>query len=383
MQNLDQQQSPHQRLKNAYIVALSIVAVMTIGTHILTAYITANQQENTQITYEMMRLRSLVYAAASEATEDPVHTNRKLLSQLISDINGVTTVIDSDPETTIYKIFYSSPYLLRQKLYSFIDAVSFKPDQKIDENDVDLIRKSSKAFYINMDTVLEMYQQVIMQQTMHSFRMQYFAGITILIVLFFEAMFIFRPLTNKVSSYHKELQQLALTDTLTGLNNRRAFMKLMEAALDHYHRHHKPFAFALADLDKFKAVNDTYGHHVGDAVLKHYASLLQKAVRAHDALGRIGGEEFAVLFPLTEAKEAHMILERLRKTVMNTPCRVFENNNYIDLNYTSSFGLVCVTSGKWTAEALFHEADKLLYEAKDKGRNCIVMTEFRQADVND
>ena len=128
------------------------------------------------------------------------------------------------------------------------------------------------------------------------------------------------------------------------------------------------------DLDHFKVVNDTYGHKVGDLVLQHFSTLMQKDLRAHDTIGRIGGEEFAIFLPQTTADEAQPMIERFRKRVAETPCPYIDGNGEArTISYSGSFGAAAVTDGVWTLDTLFIRADEQLYKAKEQGRNCVVI----------
>ena len=203
--------------------------------------------------------------------------------------------------------------------------------------------------------------------------MQTLVFYVLLITLALEALFIFRPLVLHVKRYSQKLLTMALKDTLTGLNNRRAFMTASETEIGRAKRHGRNLCVIISDIVKFKSVNDTYGHAVGDAVLKHIAQIISKSFRTEDIYGRIGGEEFAFVLPETSQEQGRSLIERLRKRIEATPCKVMHEGREFDLSYTSSFGLVFVNAPEETLEDLMKRADDALYQAKEDGRNRVVV----------
>ena len=373
-----------QNLTRAYVGALSLIALISILGHIVTVHLTSNQRENAEVTFTITNLRSLVDTIVSQASTFKTSKDSfddDLVSQSIDRLQKEETKIDSYGSDALNGIFHDPPFLLSEKVDKFIkttnDFLRYLRTNKNEEAAAafsSLSGETSKVLEINMDLSLDQYRTDVLKQIEHSYQLQYAGVLTILLVLFLEATFIFRPMVKHLREYHNYLIKLALTDMLTGLNNRRAFLQLANAGLDHYKRHKKPFVVVLMDLDHFKHVNDTYGHKVGDLVLQHYATLMQKVLRAHDTLGRIGGEEFAIFLPQTTADEALPMLERFRQSIAETPCPYMDGNGQPQtLRYTSSFGAIAVTTGVWTLDELFIKADAQLYKAKDGGRNCIMM----------
>lgn len=158
---------------------------------------------------------------------------------------------------------------------------------------------------------------------------------------------------------------LARTDALTGLANRRAFDEAAEREVQRAQRYNTPLALIMTDLDHFKAVNDRYGHHVGDQVLQHFARILSASVRNIDLVGRWGGEEFAILMPGTDLEEAVQAAERMRQAVLAAP-PPFDDT---ECAYTASFGVAAFHSATPTMVSLLGRSDAALYRAKDLGRN--------------
>ncbi|WP_297697047.1 PleD family two-component system response regulator [Phenylobacterium sp.] len=164
--------------------------------------------------------------------------------------------------------------------------------------------------------------------------------------------------------------ELAVTDQLTGLHNRR----YMEGRLDALSRRAgaggEPFACLVIDIDHFKKVNDSFGHQVGDEVLREFAIRLASNVRAIDLPVRYGGEEFVVVMPDTLLEDARRIAERIRLHVAGSPFRVLGGQEL--LSVTISIGVAASLSGEDTPQALLRRADEAMYEAKSAGRNRVI-----------
>jgi diguanylate cyclase (GGDEF)-like protein len=160
------------------------------------------------------------------------------------------------------------------------------------------------------------------------------------------------------------LRVLVETDPLTGVGNRRQFMKRLGAEFGRAERAQRPLGLLVVDIDRFKAVNDSYGHQVGDAVLVAVARILVTAGRKYDTIARIGGEEFAIILPEVDTTRAIAVAERMRKRVeeaAGTPALA---------SVTISIGVAHgPLSDKDDAEALMRRADENLYAAKAAGRN--------------
>ncbi|WP_404384232.1 diguanylate cyclase [Caenispirillum salinarum] len=165
---------------------------------------------------------------------------------------------------------------------------------------------------------------------------------------------------------HLDLERLATTDTLTGALNRRAFMARLETETQRAGRHGHDFAVLMLDIDHFKRINDTRGHAAGDQALVAFADTLRGHLRDTDSLGRLGGEEFAVLLPETGADGAATLAERLRAAV--AAARV--TTDAATFGFTTSAGLASFAGD--TPESLLRRADGALYRAKEGGRDRVV-----------
>jgi diguanylate cyclase (GGDEF)-like protein len=160
-------------------------------------------------------------------------------------------------------------------------------------------------------------------------------------------------------------QRNAVTDALTGLLNRHAIYPILNQELERSARYARPFSIILFDIDEFKAVNDTFGHLEGDKVLKELSKLVSGLLRKTDYACRWGGEEFLLILPETDTAEAQILAERIRMKIEDT----FFTQVY---NVTASFGVVAYRTGLGL-EALIECADKALYQAKNNGRNQVIV----------
>lgn len=167
---------------------------------------------------------------------------------------------------------------------------------------------------------------------------------------------------------YQTVESLAVTDSLTGLFVRRYFMEFAAEELERSRRHHLPCSVVMADLDHFKSKNDTYGHLVGDVVLREVAQLMRQNLRGIDLMARYGGEEFIVLLVETDAEEAMVIAQRLREAVEAYPIRAYDET----LAQTVSLGVAVFPVDALALPELIHCSDHALYAAKRAGRNRVV-----------
>ncbi|KGJ87669.1 diguanylate cyclase [Colwellia psychrerythraea] len=170
-----------------------------------------------------------------------------------------------------------------------------------------------------------------------------------------------------------QLEYLAKTDFLTGMNNRGSFFELSSNAISLANRAEQPLVAAMFDIDLFKQVNDNYGHDVGDQVLRSFSKTMTEVFRDYDIVGRIGGEEFAVCLPNTSCDDAFIACERLRSQVEKLSITITnDEGNELDIKITVSVGLVLAQDDYQTIDELLKQADSALYYAKAHGRNQVV-----------
>jgi diguanylate cyclase (GGDEF)-like protein len=179
---------------------------------------------------------------------------------------------------------------------------------------------------------------------------------------------------------HRKVDDLSRTDGLTGLLNHRTFQLIFDGKINSMGRYGQSMAVVMVDADKFKAVNDTYGHSVGDEVLVELSKRLKSLVRKNDAVARYGGEEFAVVLDSVDEENARIIVEKMRKAISSRPFATASGA----LPITASFGFSILRKDETTTKREFlDQADQALYHAKENGRNRVVsFSEVRDASAN-
>jgi len=176
-----------------------------------------------------------------------------------------------------------------------------------------------------------------------------------------------RQIAAELAVANRRLATAALTDSLTGLSNRRSAMDQLQQIWSSSARSGSPLSLIVLDIDHFKLINDTYGHAVGDIVLRETAEILRKSARLGDSVSRIGGEEFLVICPNTDLKAATQVAERLRMTLEANKITVGREEKIISV--TASFGISAKQGNTSDIDALVNTADLALYAAKQEGRN--------------
>jgi len=169
-------------------------------------------------------------------------------------------------------------------------------------------------------------------------------------------------MTRQLKLSSEEAQRLARVDDLTGLLNRRAFYEYGKVLTNKSQRDNEEISMIHMDVDNFKMINDTFGHTIGDAVLKQIGKILLKRLRKSDICARVGGEEFCMLLPKTSLDQAALLAEELRLEIEQTLFATKKNS----LVVTVSLG---VTSGAYDVDALVRQSDELMYQSKESGRN--------------
>lgn len=182
----------------------------------------------------------------------------------------------------------------------------------------------------------------------------------------------FNKLMKDLKVSYKILEEQAHLDFLTGLANRRYFLELAEQEIARTIRYGNALAVCMLDIDSFKKVNDTYGHKVGDIVLKKLSTIFSESLRTIDIVGRVGGEEFAILLPETDNNHALDVAERIRRLVENTKITL---ENGLPLKFTISIGVAMFIDKDTNIDTLLHTADQALYQAKNSGRNRVCLYE--------
>jgi two-component system cell cycle response regulator len=173
---------------------------------------------------------------------------------------------------------------------------------------------------------------------------------------------------NIENAYHEEIYRLTTIDGLTQIYNKRYFQETLEREIGRAQRYRRDLSLIMFDIDRFKQINDTYGHLAGDYVLKHLATVIKSRIRREDILARYGGEEFAIILPEIDHHNAMQFGDKIRRICERTPFK-FEDT---EIPVTVSVGVACLTTELQDAQAFVKLADDNLYAAKAAGRNQVV-----------
>jgi diguanylate cyclase (GGDEF)-like protein len=295
----------------------------------------------------------------------------------------------------------TSDYLYEKNNFKEGNTVSLRQLNTDNISDIDLLRSDIKvidhdkivyySIYVKMDNkyITDSVQQRIGVQIIYP--LLFFIGVVIFYLLYIKKMIMkpimivddflrgivqkiprfyileFNHLSQNLQNNLKELKELAYFDTLTGVNNRKAIEEILEKKIIETKKNKNPFAVAMIDLDHFKKVNDSYGHHIGDLLLKEIAEVLQSEIRIVDNIGRLGGDEFLIIIDCIDTADISMKLQRLI-TKFKEPFRIEGDDITIGMSIGSA---MCPEDGNDMTTLLKH-VDMAMYQAKHEGRNRVV-----------
>lgn len=187
----------------------------------------------------------------------------------------------------------------------------------------------------------------------------------------------FNKLLSTMQSYSRRLEELGTKDPLTGLYNRRKFEEFIQHEVERSYRYNEPFSLLMLDLDNFKHVNDTFGHPIGDLVLKQFAKLLRGQLRRTDVCARFGGDEFGILLAETPGAQAAEVAEKLRATVADTPFDLPVG----EIRTTVSIGRITFPETVPQKDKLSGAMDVAMYKAKRSGKNRVMSLDSGEHDA--
>ncbi len=376
----------------AYVFALSMIALFTFVSHTITSYISDTQLARAEVIYQLRSQSTLVleissyagdyyknsmqydYIFLKESIEKLETSHRKTEAYL----NGAHGFEIGGARDTLEKYYHADGFDISGKLEKYIksshDFTVFSNTSSSEQRQAVLKQLNGGADRLLIELLNAAqadFQKENIDETQSIMNIQLYMSVGIILVILMEAIFIFRPIIRKLDEYHTTIISQAHEDILTGLNNRRAFYKQADIFFDTVRREKKPFTVLLCDLDKFKSVNDTYGHEVGDEVLKHFAATLKTTLRPFDIVARLGGEEFAIILGNTTPKIAEQILDRLLNIVRANSCEYTLNDGTTgSLKYTTSVGyIVGDPLNILDLDSYLRCADIALYKAKEGGRD--------------
>jgi diguanylate cyclase (GGDEF)-like protein/PAS domain S-box-containing protein len=176
-------------------------------------------------------------------------------------------------------------------------------------------------------------------------------------------------LIKRLNETQTHLKHVAITDELTGLRNRRYIVERLEEEFQRAKRTGRPLSLIMLDIDHFKTINDTHGHLFGDVVLRVVSVRMKEALRKHDLIGRVGGEEFLIICPESSLEDTVVVAERIRKIIHREPI----GDGIREVTVALSAGMTMQRDDDTSSDRLFSRADTALYKAKERGRNRVVV----------
>ena len=389
--NVKQKSEPNLTL--TYVLALGLVAFLSVVAYVTLDRLIENAKHvaaivNVSGNQRMLSQRIVVLARDYiEATEHferlavraeleaaAIHMERShVLLTGGSPVRGLPATMSPEMRS----IYYEEPVLLDRQVTAFIEHARNlldAPQTGLSRGNADyryLEEAAKTRFLQSLDVAVRRYEAESEEPLAYLQRMQSGAlGVT-LAALLGVALFIFRPQVRRVREYVGRLYELANTDPLTGCNNRRNFMQAGDREFTKAQRYARSMSVLMLDIDHFKKINDTYGHAVGDEVLKTLAATCLATIRKADCLGRLGGEEFAVIMPETDLEGARAGAEKLREAVADV--EMSANGGII--RFTTSVGVAMLDADDKSIHDILNRADSGLYKAKEGGRNRVELSE--------
>lgn len=377
-----------RKLILTYAVALSLIAILSLASHVTLDTMLRQSKGSAAVINVAGRQRMLsqrIASLAAQAELGDASARSDLLVAIDRFANAHQNLLRGNQELhlppaaadpDLKAIYFEEPRLLDAEVTDFIARarriVLLPPGASKGSRDSVLLLQSARARILDdLDAVVTVHERESERQLVFLDGVQTFMLVIVLTTLLFEAVAVFRPMIRRIMSYASELDVLASTDPLTGALNRRSFFARGEVEFERARRYQRPLTMLVIDLDHFKAVNDTFGHDGGDAVLVALTESLSADLRASDLFGRIGGEEFVILLHETDVATAEALANRLRLDVSGLAIPTHRGIATI----TISIGAAGSDTASTTIRSLFERADEALYTAKDRGRNQVVAAE--------
>ena len=374
-----------------YILALGLIAVLSIVGHLTLDRTIKNTEHTAAIinvsgAQRMLSQRIVVLATEYVTTDDKfkrMAARADLEAAAIfmershivltegSEVRGVPATMSDEMRA----MYFKDPINLDREVNAYLDharALIDAPETalNLDNPDYRYLWKTANPKLLHLlDGAVKRYENEGEERIRFLERMQFGVLGATLLTLLGVALFVFRPLVSRVRRYADELYELANTDPLTGCNNRRNFMEIGGREFTKARRYKRPLSVLILDIDRFKRVNDTYGHGVGDEAIKAFATSCLATIRQADCLGRLGGEEFAVIVPETGLEGAEVAAEKLRQAIADIRLPVGTET----VQFTTSVGVAMLHADDKSVHEILNRADVALYRAKDEGRNRVAL----------
>ncbi|MFC3122796.1 diguanylate cyclase [Agaribacter flavus] len=325
-------------------------------------------QRSTLLTIEYIR------NSIPDTREQAIQAQEKMLQNLAFLLSGN---ISAPPKylvlsDTLRTFYYDKPHDVKNRVHFFIDTQVELLNNEALSNDqittkVDFIQAEKDALLNSLDMLVQQYEKESAKTFASLYNQQRTVIFILIITVLLEGFLIFRPALRKYQSLNRKLKTDAYHDTLTKLANRHGLNEFGEAQLKLVKEEDKECSVILCDIDRFKAINDKYGHVVGDNTLVQFSQIVVETVRHIDFVARFGGEEFIIVLPDTNVNGAKAVAEKIRKHLQQ---KIFSIDK-TTIQLTASFGVAQLQASDDDFMHAITCADKALYTSKQSGRNTV------------
>lgn len=370
-----------------FVLCFAAIAVLQAIAYFINDSIVSRQQEIARFEQsgDMQRTLSLRVALLMQEyvqTTDPQvqAAKRKAIGDAMVEMRRLHELMtEGDPENgypvpdtdTVDQIIFGEPIELDQNMRLFLFGVNEMIDRPwADDLDrlpymVDIRSAASGTLGTGLNRLNEAMRAAGAERVSALKTGLIMTSIVMILIVVALTILVIMPMLRRMGAQTNELIEMARTDPLTGCHNRRSFMREADGEFDRYRRYQNAFAVIMLDIDHFKNVNDTFGHAAGDEVIRTLARVCLEQTRTSDILGRLGGEEFAVLLPEADLDSAVQVAEKLRGALEEA--RVEYDGKMID--FTGSLGVTVAHESDDEFFKILNRADEALYSAKNHGRN--------------
>jgi diguanylate cyclase (GGDEF)-like protein len=380
--------NPLRNMTITYVITLSVIAGFSILIHFMLDRIIEEQTDIANIVnisgqQRMLSQRTSLFtveylsSGKVEFKQDAINSLKAMKENhtflLRHHFSAMQNNQESPLSESMYQLYFGKPHQVDLKLRGFSELI-------MDALNNDLPKGNEERKYLetifwglahntildSLNTVVDQYETESRDKVNELRQAQQLVFFVILFTLLTEALFVFRPMVEKIRRLGKQADR----DYLTGLLNRRSFELLAEKTFSMAVRNKQVFSLITFDIDRFKIINDTYGHDVGDKAIQHISELIISGSRDSDIVSRFGGEEFVVMLPTTNRENANVVAEKIRKKIQNSPFTL--NGLVIEMTVSGGVSQYLRTEKGWFAS--LKRSDKALYKAKKSGRNrtCLV-----------
>ena len=374
-----------------YVFALSLIAAFSIAFHFLTDSIVHRQQVTARVVNVSGRQRMLSQRIAKLVIERATHAGfradaetdgalRISIMQMETSHDDLLTGSKGTGESVlgmarVATVYREQPYELDAKVRAFLrhaQAVADKPETTLSVSDPDVVELEGLARAPLLDALnaaVDAISQTSEESIQHLRHVLVALTALMLVILVLEALFLYRPLFTSLAAANHELILTGRTDALTGLLNRRGFAEAAQEMLTEARQTGTMVSVMMVDIDRFKSINDTYGHAAGDLAINSVALVMLGKTRQTNALARMGGEEFALILRSSTLDAAAVAAERLREAVESYALNMGKDKTGPMLKVTVSIGVAALQPTDTSLFQTLTRADKALYQAKTAGRN--------------